>query len=183
MHAQNPQSFSQIQVIEEVKRGESGSQSERQLKGGKNALGSSSYCLLANDCPFLLQAYSQTLKKHFDHVVTAENGFEAVNIVKSHDKAHFTAIILDNEMPFMNGMEACTRIQQHLQEEEKSAVLNAAVDLNRELSQSLVSFGRVGEDMGSSEGKRIPFVYALTQDVSDETFKQLKRVGFKEICK
>lgn len=56
---------------------------------------------------------------HFDRVITATNGKEAVDIVLSHCKSHFTAIILDIDMPVMGGVEACTRINLYLNEEEK----------------------------------------------------------------
>ena len=78
-----------------------------------------SICLLANDNAFLLEAFSQGLSEHFDLIITAQNGEEAVELVKSYPQSHFFAIILDIEMPVMDGMEACIKINQYLTEEEK----------------------------------------------------------------
>ena len=69
-----------------------------------------SICLLANDNTFLLDAFSWGLRKHFDQVITAQNGEEAVELVKIYPQSYFCAIILDIDMPVMDGMEACIKI-------------------------------------------------------------------------
>lgn len=45
---------------------------------------------------------------------TAENGLQAVQIVASHPKDYFSIIILDINMPIMNGYEACVRIDSYI---------------------------------------------------------------------
>ena len=72
-------------------------------------------CLLANDNPFLLEGYKQGLAPHYDEVITAQNGREAVDIVKSRARTYFSVIVLDIEMPIMNGMEAMKRIKQRFE--------------------------------------------------------------------
>ena len=41
-------------------------------------------CLLANDNSYLLMAYQETLKPHFDQVDVANNGLEALEAVQRH---------------------------------------------------------------------------------------------------
>ena len=53
--------------------------------------------------------------KHNFDVVTAENGFEAFNKVKNSIDGNnnlFEIIILDLNMPIMNGIEACKKINK-----------------------------------------------------------------------
>ena len=75
-----------------------------------------SICLLANDNPFLLEGFSQGLSPHFDLVITAQNGQEAVDIVMNYHQSYFSAIILDIEMPVMDGMQACIIIEKYLKD-------------------------------------------------------------------
>jgi CheY-like chemotaxis protein len=46
--------------------------------------------------------------------MTAENGLQAVQIVSSYPPDYFQAIILDLNMPIMDGYEACVLIDQSL---------------------------------------------------------------------
>lgn len=69
--------------------------------------------LIANDDPFQLFSYSEQLNVNFD-VETAENGMQAVQLVASHDANYYNAIILDLNMPIMDGFEACAKIDRHL---------------------------------------------------------------------
>lgn len=69
--------------------------------------------LIVNDELFLLSGYEQTLEEVFE-VVTAENGLQAVQIVSSYPPDYFNAIILDINMPIMDGYEACVLIDQYL---------------------------------------------------------------------
>lgn len=69
--------------------------------------------LLVNDEIFLLNGYEGTLEEHFE-VLTAENGMQALQIVSSNPPEYFDAIILDINMPIMDGFEACQKIDQNL---------------------------------------------------------------------
>ena len=62
--------------------------------------------LLVNDDQFLLMAYLNQLKPIFN-IITAENGYQAVQLVKEHPKTYFDVIMLDINMPIMDGFEAC----------------------------------------------------------------------------
>ena len=48
--------------------------------------------------------------------MTAENGFEAIELVKEHPPDYFAAIFLDINMPIINGFEACKSIYKLLNE-------------------------------------------------------------------
>ena len=67
---------------------------------------SNTVCLLANDNQFLLMAFKVSLAKHFGTVETVENGQEAVDAVRSHEKNYYAAIVLDISMPILDGMQA-----------------------------------------------------------------------------
>lgn len=69
----------------------------------------------------MLNAFKLGLDRHFDFVITAQHGKEALDLVKSHDRSYFSVIVLDIDMPIMNGIEACIKINQYLTEEEKVA--------------------------------------------------------------
>ena len=69
--------------------------------------------LFVNDESFVLTAYLNQLEMDFD-VIIAENGLQAVNIVKQHHRNYFDVIVLDINMPIMDGYEACDRIYEHL---------------------------------------------------------------------
>lgn len=46
-------------------------------------------------------------------VVTADNGEEALKILTEEDSKHFDLIIIDIEMPVMNGFEILREIKKH----------------------------------------------------------------------
>lgn len=69
--------------------------------------------LFVNDDPFLLFTHHEQLKEHF-HVEQAENGLQAVQMVCSRDADYYDVIVLDINMPIMDGFEACRRIYDHL---------------------------------------------------------------------
>ncbi len=65
--------------------------------------------LLVDDEPDILEIVGYNLNAEGYHVVTAENGLEAVKIAKKK-KPHL--IILDVMMPEMDGIEACEQIRK-----------------------------------------------------------------------
>ena len=70
-----------------------------------------------NDEPFQLFSFQLQLETKF-LVEVAENGFKALQEVTNHPKDYFDAIILDLNMPIMDGYNACNRIFNHLNEIE-----------------------------------------------------------------
>ena len=75
--------------------------------------------MLANDDMFLLSAYQEALSRHFDYVDTAENGQIALNLVLDQPMNKYSVIVLDIQMPIMDGIEACTKIKAYLDREEE----------------------------------------------------------------
>mmetsp|Transcript_44917 Transcript_44917/g.59626 ORF Transcript_44917/g.59626 Transcript_44917/m.59626 type:complete len:101 (-) Transcript_44917:565-867(-) len=70
-------------------------------------------CLLANDNTFLLMAFEQTLLPHFEIVDVFENGKEALEKVLLKRPSYYSVIILDIQMPIMDGIEACKKIKEY----------------------------------------------------------------------
>jgi CheY-like chemotaxis protein len=67
--------------------------------------------LLVNDEIFILKALGSSLSRLF-RIETAENGRDAVNIVKNNPLNYFQAIVLDLNMPVMDGSEAFKAIKE-----------------------------------------------------------------------
>lgn len=78
--------------------------------------------LFANDDPFLLFTYSEQLKQDF-LIEQAENGMQALQMVSSKPTNYYDVIVLDINMPIMDGFEACFRIHDYL-------ILNQSLKLN-----------------------------------------------------
>ena len=76
-----------------------------------------------------------------------------MDIVKQQARTYFSVIVLDIEMPVMNGMEACLQIDRYLREEEKvPGPIGSASSMSSELNNPY--------PMAS----KIPFIYALTSE-------------------
>ncbi len=65
--------------------------------------------LLVDDQPFVLSLGREILEQNDFSVITAENGLEGVAQARAHQP---DLIILDVEMPKMNGLEACRWLRQ-----------------------------------------------------------------------
>lgn len=65
--------------------------------------------LVADDEKMMLQLLSMSLQRLGYHVVTAENGLEAVELFDRH---HFDLVLLDVLMPGMDGFSACAEIRK-----------------------------------------------------------------------
>jgi YesN/AraC family two-component response regulator len=66
--------------------------------------------LIANDELFLLHGYLAILESYFEVVICAENGMQALQIAASNPVDYFGVIILDINMPIMDGLESCLLI-------------------------------------------------------------------------
>ena len=74
------------------------------------------WILVANDDRFLLEMIQGTLEDDFQ-VEVAENGLQAFELVKKHGRAYYKAIVLDINMPIMDGIDACNKIHSYLSQE------------------------------------------------------------------
>ena len=86
------------------------------------------WILIANDDIFLLQMIEGTLENDVQ-VEVAENGLQAFELVKKHGRAHFKAIVLDINMPIMDGIDACNKIHSYLSQE--CLISNMKIDPKR----------------------------------------------------
>lgn len=69
--------------------------------------------LVVDDAKFILKIASDTLKQAGFHVLTAENGRIAWEILDSDRGESIDLVITDLHMPEMNGEELCSRIRKH----------------------------------------------------------------------
>lgn len=107
--------------------------------------------LLVNDEAFLLFAYKLQLESHFE-VELAENGLKAVQKVCSQPRDYYDAVILDINMPIMNGLEASSLIYNYLNE----------IDINLHNADMTLQ-----EKMQLRVSKTL--IYCLSADYSPET--------------
>ena len=83
--------------------------------------------LVANDEQFLLQHFQAVLEDFFE-VHVAENGVQALQMVKNEVFNFFDIIFLDLNMPIMDGWEACQRISMVFSEKDPlSMVLSSSM--------------------------------------------------------
>lgn len=85
------------------------SQGENNVSGTASQPDDKISVLVADDEKMMLQLLSMSLQRLGYHVMTAENGLEAVELF---DKHHFDLVLLDVLMPGMDGFTACAEIRK-----------------------------------------------------------------------
>jgi len=70
-------------------------------------------------------------------VEKAQNGFIALNIVKNKPRNYFDLILLDIDMPIMNGFEAIKHIKTYLEGSPIAKFMNISRDPERASRNSL----------------------------------------------
>ena len=81
---------------------------------GNNVAPSKPTILVVNDNFPLLNMLADMLEDDFV-VSTADNGLEALDIVIARPRNHFDAILLDINMPIMDGFECCDKIKKYIE--------------------------------------------------------------------
>lgn len=76
-----------------------------------------------NDNAMLMDIFGSRLETTFS-VTIAFNGMEAFDIVKSKARHHFDIILMDINMPIMDGFQAIEKIQEHMQQNKLSKILS-----------------------------------------------------------
>ena len=77
-------------------------------------------------------------------------------MVKDNPKNFYQAIVLDIDMPIMDGLKACKLIKEYFREEEK------------EIDERKIV---------------LPYIYALTSEMNQDFIKVIEGSGFKAVCK
>lgn len=85
--------------------------------------------LLVDDIPINREIATMQLTSFGFTVETAENGKEAVDVLASSKPGYFNAILMDVQMPIMDGYEA-TRVIRQLPDEKKSQIPVIAMTAN-----------------------------------------------------
>lgn len=85
--------------------------------------------LLVDDMPVNRQIAVKLLERQGFEVETAENGKEAVDRVKMAEPGYYKAVIMDVQMPVMNGYDAC-RIIRNMDDEERRKIPVIAMTAN-----------------------------------------------------
>ena len=85
--------------------------------------------LLVDDMPVNRQIAVKLLERQGFAVETAENGKEAVDRVKLADPGYYKAVIMDVQMPVLNGYDAC-RIIRNMDDEERRKIPVIAMTAN-----------------------------------------------------
>lgn len=116
----------------------------------------------------------------FFHVSIASNGLEAVQIVEKNPRNFFDLILLDINMPIMNGLQACEKIQKYLNENLLASHIHQIMipeDRNNKLRVSL----KRNSSGYLSIADAFPLIYALSSEQCPEVLKKVEEMGFEDI--
>jgi len=113
-------------------------------------------------------------------VFTAENGLEALNEVKSRPINFFDAIILDVNMPIMDGLEASNLIYNHLNNQDTVLVIQQTATYChwklRESKTLIFSLSSDNSPAAIASIKAHPFDYKLDSMRPEQILKKVKLV-------
>ena len=133
----------------------------------------------------------------FFNVKTANNGLEALEEVIAKPRNYFDVIVLDINMPIMDGFETCSKINNYLASQNVIQMVEVNKDIKTtkthfdddSLSKSMFALKeeykrqlapmRVHEKDDWKKDKR-PLIYAYTGDVNPGIEKKAEALGFKK---
>jgi len=113
--------------------------------------------LVVNDNFPLLNMLADMLEDCFS-VRTADNGLEALDVVLAHPRNYFDVIVLDINMPIMDGFETCDKINKYL----ASTGVIQMVETNKEENKASLFY--------ESSNEKSPFA------LQEETKREVKPV-------
>lgn len=106
------------------------------------------------------------------NVDIAENGLVAYELVKAKGRAYYQAIILDINMPIMDGIEACNQIYQFIRGE--CLIANMKVEKKDQNLLTVESPANHVRRMSVVEFIMPTKFYAVTGDVSERAIKIIR---------
>lgn len=113
---------------------------------------------------------------------------QAVQIVASNPRNHFDIIILDINMPIMDGFEAIKLIQQMHERKEESKALNTSSPSSNEILQHMISLSDFSHDsnvtlkeLETLDSKPSPLIFALTGEMSTERVNTILNANFSRV--
>ena len=137
-------------------------------------------CVAANDDHFQMMAVVMNLRKYnINTQLEAVNGLEVLQYIQCNPNIKLDFILLDLNMPIMNGFEACRQIIDFYQNSnmfklEKSKMQRGS----RSSSEKSVSkaVNEILDDMF-----HLPLMIAYSGHVDDEVRQKCKEAGFKVV--
>jgi CheY-like chemotaxis protein len=88
--------------------------------------------LLIDDSPTIVKGLSRSLRKSGYLVTTASNGSVGLDLlIKGYDMNEFDFVLMDLQMPVMDGIEAVTRYREFERVSRKAAVISTLKEGNR----------------------------------------------------
>lgn len=106
------------------------------------------------------------------NVDIAENGLVAYELVKAKGRAYYKAIILDINMPIMDGIEACNQIYQFIKQD--CLIANMSVQKKDPSLLTVETLRKNSQKMSVVEFMMPTKFYAVTGDVSERATKIIR---------
>ncbi|MEI8641010.1 response regulator [Pseudoalteromonas sp. Hal099] len=86
--------------------------------------------LLVEDNPVNQHVSTLMLKKLNCEVILAQNGQEAINTLSEHNEGYFDLVLMDCQMPVMDGFDATANIRDGMAGDEHKAIKIIALTAN-----------------------------------------------------
>lgn len=98
--------------------------------------------LLVDDAPTVLKLTSTMLRRMSCQVTTADNGLDAVEILTQPSPPKFDLVLIDLQMPIMDGLEACRRIRRHSNPQlENLCIIGLSANIDDETIDEAIEVG------------------------------------------